>query len=405
MAAPERDLVVVGAGIVGLATARAALAARPDRRIVVLEKEDAPARHQTGHNSGVIHSGIYYKPGSAKATMVREGREELFAFCAAHDIRVDRCGKVIVAVDDEERPRLDALETRAQEHGITVVRLDPAGLAEREPHARGVAALAVPATAIVSYPDVCRALVAELTAAGVEVRTGFAVASLGERPDGVVVRATTGEEVRAAQLVNCAGLHSDRLARAAGADTGGVRIMPFRGEYYELAPDRSHLCRALVYPVPDPAFPFLGVHLTRMIDGTVHAGPNAVPALRREGYRWRDVDARDLAEVIGSPRTWRLARKYWRTGAGEIHRSLRKAAFVRALRRLCPDIGADDLVPSGAGVRAQAIDARGNLLDDFAFASTARTVHVVNAPSPAATASLAIGRAIVARLDGTTENR
>lgn len=394
------DLVIVGAGIVGLATARAALAARPDRSVLVVEKEDAPARHQTGHNSGVVHSGIYYKPGSAKATMVRAGREELFALCEAHAIPVDRCGKVIVAVDEGELARLDALEVRAHEHGIAVDRLDPAGLMAREPHARGVAALAVPSAAIVSYPEVCVALRRELEAAGVEVRTGFAVEAIDERADGVTVRAAHGGTVRAGTLVNCAGLHSDRIAALAGADTGGVRIMPFRGEYHELVPERAHLCRDLVYPVPDPAFPFLGVHLTRMIDGTVHAGPNAVPALRREGYRWRDVSWRDTAEVLGARRTWHLARRYWRTGAGEIHRSVRKAAFVRALQQLCPEIRAEDLVPSGAGVRAQAIDAQGNLLDDFAFASTPRTVHVVNAPSPAATASLAIGRAVVARLDG-----
>ena len=365
--AHDVDLVIVGAGIVGLATARAALAARPDRSVLVVEKEDAPARHQTGHNSGVIHSGIYYRPGSAKATMVRAGREELFAFCATHAIPVDRCGKVIVAVDDAQLARLDALEARAHEHGIPVERLDPAGLAAREPHARGVAALAVPSAAIVSYPAVCAALRRELEAAGVEVRTGFAVAAIAEQPTSVEVRAADGTTVRAGRLVNCAGLHSDRVAALAGADTGGVRIMPFRGEYYELVPERAHLCRDLVYPVPDPAFPFLGVHLTRMIDGTVHAGPNAVPALQREGYRWRDVSWRDTAEVLGAARTWHLARRYWRTGAGEIHRSLRKAAFVRALQQLCPAIRAEDLVPSGSGVRAQAIDAQGNLLDDFAF--------------------------------------
>ena len=394
------DVVVVGAGIVGLATARALVAAQPARSVLVVDKEPAPARHQTGHNSGVVHSGIYYAPGSAKAAMVREGRAALFELCAAHDLPVDRCGKVIVAVDATQIPRLDALEARAAANGIAVERLGPEALAEREPHARGVAALAVPSAAIVSYPAVARAMTADLGAAGAEVRTGVAVDEIVDHGDRLTVRdRTAGTTISARWLVNCAGLHSDRVATLAGADTGGVRIMPFRGEYYELVPERRHLCRALVYPVPDPAFPFLGVHLTRMIDGSIHAGPNAVPALRREGYRWRDIDRRDLAEVLGSARTYRLARRYWRTGLGEIHRSLRKPAFVRALQALCPEIRAADLVASPAGVRAQAIDPQGRLLDDFAFATTARSVHVVNAPSPAATASLAIGRAVAARLD------
>jgi len=393
------DVVVVGAGIVGLATARALLAAEPARSVLLVEKEAAPAQHQSGHNSGVVHSGIYYRPGSAKATMVRDGRAELLAFCAEHGIAVDRCGKVIVAVGPDEVPRLDALEERAAENDIAVERLDPAGLRAREPHARGVAALAVPSAAIVSYPAVCEALRADLARDGATVRTGFRVDAIDERGDTIsVVDHSTGERVDARALVNCAGLHSDRIARLAGADTGGVRIMPFRGEYYELVTDRRHLCRDLIYPVPDPAFPFLGVHLTRMIDGSIHAGPNAVPALRREGYRWRDVDARDVGELLGSRRTYRLAKKYWRTGAGEIHRSIRKRAFVHALQALCPEIRGADLVRSSAGVRAQAIDAQGNLLDDFAFASTPRSVHVVNAPSPAATASFAIGRTVAARL-------
>ncbi len=396
----DADVVVIGAGIVGLATARALVAARPDRSVVVLDKEPTPGRHQTGHNSGVIHSGIYYAPGSAKAAMVRASRDELLDLCARHDVPVDICGKVIVAVDDAQRPRLDALAERAGYHGITVERLGPAGLAGLEPHARGVAALHVPVTGIVSYPGVAAAMATELAAAGVAVRTGVHVDEIVEHAGSLTVRdRRAGTVVRARRLVNCAGLHSDRIATLAGADTGGVRIMPFRGEYYDLAPGSRHLCRNLIYPVPDPAFPFLGVHLTRMIGGAVHAGPNAVPALRREGYRWRDLDARDLFEVLSAPRTWRLARKYWRTGLGEIHRSLRKPAFVRALQALCPDVQASDLVPSAAGVRAQAIDAQGRLLDDFAFATTPRSVHVVNAPSPAATASLAIGRAVAAKMD------
>lgn len=393
------DVVIIGAGIVGLATARALIEAEPARSVVLLEKEAGPGRHQSGHNSGVIHSGIYYKPGSAKSTLVREGREEMLAFCTEHAIPVEHCGKVIVAVDNLELARLATLETRAVANGIVAERIGSAELREREPHARGVAGLVVPSTAIVSYVAVCEALCRELERAGVFVVTGFAVDAIDEHGDTITVRdSRTGARVAARSLVNCAGLHSDRIARLAGADTGGVRIMPFRGEYYELIEDRRFLCRALIYPVPDPAFPFLGVHLTRMIDGSIHAGPNAVPALEREGYRRRDINLRDLGELLGSARTYKLAKKYWRTGASEIHRSLHKRAFVHALQALCPEIELHDLAPSPAGVRAQAIDASGNLLDDFAFASTPRSVHVVNAPSPAATASLAIGRTIAARM-------
>ncbi len=395
----DADVVVVGAGIVGLATARALVASRPDRSVVILDKEPAPARHQSGHNSGVIHSGIYYAPGSAKATMVRAGRGELLALCAEHAVPVDLCGKVVVAVNETQVGRLDALAARAAANGIEVHRLDSHGLAAIEPHAHGIAALAVPSAGIVSYPAVAAAIATDLRRSGVALRTGFRVDEIRERAGQVVVHdQRLGQAVRARVLVNCGGLHSDRLAALAGAATGGVRIMPFRGEYYELVPERRFLCRSLVYPVPDPAFPFLGVHLTRMIDGSIHAGPNAVPALRREGYRRRDVDLADARELL-SIRTYRLARSYWRTGAGEIHRSLRKRAFVRALQALCPEIRADDLVHSPAGVRAQAIDPSGRLLDDFAFATTPRSVHVINAPSPAATASLAIGRAVADRVD------
>jgi L-2-hydroxyglutarate oxidase LhgO len=390
-------VVVIGAGIVGLATAFAIRHARPDARITILEKEDGPARHQTGHNSGVIHSGLYYKPGSRKAALVAEGRELLLAFCDEHEVPYELCGKVVVATELDELARLDTLEQRSSANGVPVKRLDRRALREREPHVDGHEALLVPSAGIVSFPAVCSALVTDLVRDGVDIAFGRPVVSFHEGVDGVEVSA--GERtVWADVAVNCAGLQSDRVAALAGTDTAGVRIMPFRGEYYELRPERRDLCRHLVYPLPDPAFPFLGVHLTRMIDGSVHAGPNAVPALAREGYRWRDIDRRDLSEVLGSARTYRLARKYWRTGAGEIHRSLRKAAFVRALQRLCPDVGAADLVESGSGVRAQAIDAQGDLIDDFAFAETPRAVHVVNAPSPAATAAFAIGRHIAEKV-------
>jgi L-2-hydroxyglutarate oxidase len=390
------DVVIVGAGIVGLATAHALLAEHPGLDVIVVEKEARHASHQTGHNSGVIHSGLYYAPGSNKAAMVAAGRVALERFCDEHGIAHETCGKVVVATEIDELARLDALEQRAAANGIAVRRLDRHGLRELEPHIEGMAALHVPSAGIVSFPAVCDALVGAITSRGGQVRTGAPVVEIRDNGAGVVATTPIGE-IRAAVLVNCAGLQSDRIATLAGAPTNGVRIMPFRGEYYELADDRRSLCRNLVYPVPDPAFPFLGVHLTRMIDGSIHAGPNAVPAAAREGYRWRDVNGRDLREVLLSRRTWKLARRYWRTGAAEVHRSLRRAAFVRALQRLCPEIRDRDLVASAAGVRAQAIDAQGRLLDDFAFAETARAVHVLNAPSPAATASLEIGRTIAAK--------
>ena len=397
------DVVIIGAGILGLTTARALLARDPGRRIVVLEKEATPAFHQTGRNSGVIHSGIYYKPDSGKSAMVSAGRHDLMAFLDEHDITYDMCGKVVVAVSDDERPRLDALEVRAAENNVDTERLDRLGLREREPHIEGVAALRVPSAGIVDYGDVCVALVGTLTAAGVEIRLGTSVTGATVTTEGVTV-ATEHGTIAATSIVNCGGLHCDRVATAAGADTEGVRVMPFRGEYYELAPRARHLVNDLVYPLPDPDFPFLGVHLTRMIDGSVHAGPNAVPALKREGYRWRDISVRDSAEIAFARRTWILARKYWRKEVGEIHRSLSRRAFLGALQRLCPELTDDDLEPSGSGVRAQAITRDGTLLDDFAFADSERAVHVLNAPSPAATASFAIAETVADRheqvLDG-----
>ena len=394
--ASRADVVIVGAGIVGLTTARAIHQRDRARRIVVIDKEPTPAHHQTGRNSGVIHSGIYYKPESGKAAMVAAGRHDLLAFIEQHRITYDMCGKVVVAVDEDELARLAALEARAAANKIATERLDRAGLREREPHIEGVAALLVPSAGIVDYAHVCTALVAELEAAGVDIRLGLRVERT-EAGDSSVVVHTSGGRLKAGSLINCAGLHSDRVARAAGADTDGVRIMPFRGEYYELTESARRLVNDLVYPLPDPDFPFLGIHLTRAIDGSIHAGPNAVPALKREGYRWRDVSARDSAEMAFARGTWVLARKYWRKEAGEIHRSLSTRAFLKALRRLCPELNRPDLVRSASGVRAQAIDRSGNLLDDFAFATSPRAVHVINAPSPAATASFAIGAEVAAR--------
>jgi L-2-hydroxyglutarate oxidase len=392
----DADVVIVGAGIIGLATAWALADARPDLRLALVEKEAKPASHQTGHNSGVIHSGLYYKPGSDKARLVIEGRAELMAFCDQRGIHYETCGKIVVATTDADLPRLTTLEERGRANGVAVERIDRQRIRELEPWAEGRAGLHVPGAGIIRYRDVCEVLVDELTERGHTLLTSWPVTTIDQRADEVVVAGVRGE-LRASLLINCAGLHSDRIAQLAGADTGGVRIMAFRGEYYGLRPERRYLCRNLVYPVPDPAFPFLGVHLTRLIDGEIHVGPNAVPALGREGYRWRDIDRYDLVEVLRSPRSYRLARKYWRTGLGEIHRSLRKAAFVDALQKLCPAVTIDDLVPSAAGVRAQAIDAQGNLLDDFAFADGPRSVHVINAPSPAATASFAIGRTVAQR--------
>jgi len=391
------DIVIVGAGIIGLTTAYNLLERQPDLSIIIVEKEPDIARHQTGHNSGVIHAGLYYAPGSLKARMCLEGRERLMRFCDAQSIGYEVCGKVVVATEPFELPRLDALSERAAANGVGVTRLDRERLRELEPHAEGIAGLHVPSTGIVNYSQVCDALRRVLIGQGVEIRTGWPAQSINERSGVIEVHGSAGI-VQAGMLVNCAGLHSDRIAKMAGADTGGIRIMPFRGEYFELVARRRSLCRNLIYPLPDPAFPFLGVHLTRMIDGSIHAGPNAVPALAREGYTWRAVDRRDVTEVLGAPRTYRLAKKYWRTGAGEIRRSLSKRAFTKALQRLCPDITRDDLVPSHAGVRAQALDRKGKLVDDFAFAETARGVHVVNAPSPAATASFAIGDHIATRV-------
>jgi len=392
------DVVVVGAGIVGLATARSLLQRDPSRRIIVVDKEATVAHHQTGRNSGVIHSGIYYKPDSGKTAMVAAGRHALLRFLDEQKIAYDMCGKVVVAIDETEIARLDALEVRAAENGVATERLDRVGLREREPHIEGVAALLVPSAGIVDYGEVSKALQAELTVGGVEFRLGVSVIGAIVGAESVAVQTTAGI-ITGGSIVTCAGLHCDRVAGAAGADTDGVRVMPFRGEYYELTPTARSLVNHLVYPLPDPDFPFLGVHLTRMIDGSIHAGPNAVPAFKREGYRWRDISARDTAEIAFARSTWILARKYWRKEVGEIKRSLSRRAFLRALQRLCPELTLKDLEPSAAGVRAQAIDRRGNLLDDFEFAESPRAVHVMNAPSPAATAAFAISESIADRHD------
>ncbi|WP_408022719.1 L-2-hydroxyglutarate oxidase [Streptacidiphilus fuscans] len=384
--------MIIGAGIVGLSAAYALAQQAPELDVVVLEKEPRLAAHQTGRNSGVIHSGLYYRPGSLKAKFALAGAAEMVEFCKEQGLPHQVTGKLVVAVDRSELPRLHALAQRGREHGLPTRELGAAQIAEHEPHISGVAALHVGTTGLADYPAVA-ARYAELS--GARIRTGNAVTAIDRRGDGVTVTTTLGE-VRTRVLVNCAGLQSDRIARLAGDDPG-LRIVPFRGEYFELAPEAASLVRGLVYPVPDPAFPFLGVHLTRDLHGGVHVGPNAVPALAREGYDWRTISPRDLLETASWPGTWSLASRHWRAEAVELRRSLSTRAFTHALQRLLPAVTEQDLLPAPAGVRAQAVDRHGVLVDDFAFAEGPRTVHVLNAPSPAATASLAIGREIAGR--------
>jgi L-2-hydroxyglutarate oxidase len=390
------DVIVVGGGIVGLATAYRLQEQHPRKTILVLEKEEAVARHQTGHNSGVLHAGIYYKPGSLKATTCRTGKQAMIGFCQRHGLPHRICGKVIVATGDEERPRLRDLFERGRANGVDCEMIDRDRLRELEPHAAGVEAIHVRETGIVDFRQVCDQLAALLREAGQGVRTGVKVTGFRETADEVRV-ATSAGELRARWVVNCAGLYSDHLARAAGIDPG-VRIIPFRGEYYEVDPTAASLCRALIYPVPDPRFPFLGVHFTRMISGQVECGPNAVLAFAREGYRKSNLHLAELIESLTYPGFLKLAARHWRMGAGEMWRSFNKAAFVKALQRLVPEVHARQLHPAAAGVRAQAVAPDGTQLDDFAIRETRRMVHVLNAPSPAATASLSIGRAIVEKL-------
>jgi L-2-hydroxyglutarate oxidase len=389
------DVAVVGGGIVGTATALA-IAQRGDLSVVVLEAEEALAAHQSGHNSGVVHSGLYYKPGSLKARLCVEGAAALYRFCAEEGIACEHCGKLVVATRADELPRLDELARRGAANGLGELRrLGAAEIQEIEPHAEGIAALFVPQAGIADYPAVVRAYARRVAAGRGEVWTGARVEAV-RREGGGLYLATRRGDVRCRLLVNCAGLQADRMARLCGT-VPDVSIVPFRGEYYELAAERRHLVRALIYPVPDPRFPFLGVHLTRTVDGRVEAGPNAVLALRREGYSWRDVSLRDLAETARWPGFWRLMRRTWATGMGEVWRSLVRGAFVRDLQRLVPELAEGDLLRGGSGVRAQAVDRAGRLVDDFHILPGELALHILNAPSPAATASLAIGEHIAAR--------
>ncbi len=387
------DYAIVGGGIVGLATAMTLLRSQPGARVVALEKEQDIAQHQTGRNSGVIHSGIYYKPGSLKASMARAGIRSMREFCATHDIEHDICGKLIVATHERELPLLENLRHRGIQNGLSVEKISVERARELEPHVRCLAAIRVPSTGIVSYRAVARKYAELIQEAGGELRFTTEVKRVAEA-DGAQVIETNRGEVHANFVINCGGLHSDRIAKASGCDPG-AQIVPFRGEYYQLVPAKRHLVRNLVYPVPDPAFPFLGVHFTRMIDGTVHAGPNAVLALHREGYRKSDICFRDLLETLTFSGFRKLAAKHWAEGWREMARSFSKTAFVRSLQKMIPEVTERDVVPCAAGVRAQALHPDGTLVDDFLIVRGRNSLHVCNAPSPAATASLEIGEAFV----------
>ena len=389
--------VVVGSGIVGLATARAL--AQRGAEVVVIDKEDGLARHQSGRNSGVIHAGLYYAPGSLKAAMAVRGARSIQAYAAEHGVAYDICGKLVVAVTDEEVPGLEKLATRATANGVPARLVGPAEAREVEPYVRCVQALRVETTGIIDYPAVCDALAADIRSAGGEVRLGVELTAARSFGGGVQVE-TPREVIRADVMVACAGLYADRVATLSGL-APEARIVPFRGEYFELAKDREYLVSGLIYPVPDPRFPFLGVHLTRGVHGGVHAGPNAVLALRREGYTWHDVDLGELRQSLAWPGLWRLAARNLVPGAREVLRSLSQAAFARSLSRLVPGIQAGDLVPAAAGVRAQALRRDGSMVEDFLIQQGPRQVHVLNAPSPAATASLEIADHLVAVVERT----
>lgn len=392
------DYCVVGSGIVGLATAAELLRREPGARLLVLDKEARPAVHQTGHNSGVIHAGIYYQPGSLKARLCREGAEATKAFCTRHGIAFDECGKLLVATDDLEMERMEALAVRAAQNGIAFERLGRTRLGEAEPAITGLGALLVPSTGIVDYRAICAAMVGEITEGGGTIAFGMPVSAIHEEEGGVTIDAG-GETFRAGRLVVCAGLQSDRLARLAGLDID-FRIVPFRGEYYTLPAGKAGIVRHLIYPIPDPELPFLGVHLTRMIDGSVTVGPNAVLGFAREGYPKGSVDWRDIAAMAAFPGFWRVIAGNLRSGIDEFRGSLFKRHYLKKCRKYCPSLTLADLTKPGAGIRAQAVRRDGTLIHDFLFVSSERMLHVCNAPSPAATSAIPIGSMIVDRLHG-----
>jgi L-2-hydroxyglutarate oxidase len=388
------DVVIVGGGIVGLAVALNITKRFRRLRLLLLEKEDHVGQHQSSHNSGVIHSGVYYKPGSLKASLCVEGAQAMVDFCRAHGLPHEVCGKVIVATQEEELPRLEELRRRGEANGLTGLRLIGAEeLHEIEPHASGLRALVVPSTGIADYGAVCGKYAEIIRTQGGTILTSTALTGLKDSTSEVIAEAS-GTAFSATHLINCAGLFSDRVAAMAGARPD-VMIVPFRGEYYDLVPQRASLVQALIYPVPDPRFPFLGVHFTRRVNGSVDAGPNAVFAFSREGYRRTDFNLHDLGSSLAFPGFRRMAAKNWRSGLDEFHRSFSKAAFVRSLQRLLPELRAEDLIPGGSGVRAQALRRDGTLVDDFQFIPSGKMLHVLNVPSPAATASLVIGRTIM----------
>lgn len=390
------DYVVIGGGIVGFSTAYHLGKEFPAASVLLLEKESGPAFHQTGRNSGVIHSGIYYKPGSFKAKFAKAGAKSMVAFCQDHGISYDVCGKVIVATKNSELPLLENLYQRGLQNECPVEKVSAERVKEIEPHVKCVGGVLVKSTGITSYVEVCKKYLELIKAAGGQVKFDSPVTGIEERGSVKVVKTPTSE-FEAKFIINCAGLHSDRVARMAGADPG-ARIVPFRGEYFELVPEKRDLVKTLIYPVPNPDFPFLGVHFTKMIDGSVHAGPNAVLALKREGYFKSDFNFRDFSETMTYPGFWKLISKNLGEGMKEMHRSFFKSAFVHSLQQLIPEVQSEDLVPCKAGVRAQALFDDGKLVDDFLIVKGKNTLHVCNAPSPAATASLEIGKSIVQQI-------
>ncbi len=388
------DVVVIGGGIVGLATALKIKEQKPNTRLVVIEKEDGPAKHQTGNNSGVIHSGLYYKPGSLKALNCINGYNMLLDFCRKEEINFDLCGKIVVATRAEQLPILETLFQRGNENGLTNLEyLNPEQMKEIEPHVAGIKGIKVPQTGIIDYTAVSLKYAEKIQELGGEIRFNERVYSVSEI-NSVSTVVTTKGSYDTSLVVNCGGLYSDKIAQMTQEEKINLKIVPFRGEYYELKPEKQHLVKHLIYPVPDPNFPFLGVHFTRMINGGVEAGPNAVLAFRREGYKKTDFKLSELKETLLWPGFQKVAAKYWKTGMGEYYRSFSKAAFTKALQELIPEIKADDLKPGGAGVRAQACDITGGLLDDFSIIENKQAINVCNAPSPAATSSLSIGQAV-----------
>ncbi|MBD1872796.1 L-2-hydroxyglutarate oxidase [Nodosilinea sp. FACHB-131] len=390
------DYAIVGGGIVGLATAMKLSQMLPSAKITVIEKESSWAYHQTGNNSGVIHSGIYYKPGSFKAKFSRAGCQSMVDFCRQHDIPYDVCGKVIVATQEKELPLLENLFQRGLQNEIPVSKITPEQVKEIEPYVNCIAAVKVDSTGIVNYKAVCQKYIEIIQESNNDLRLNTKVLGISIDPQNVVLETNKGT-IKAKFLINCAGLFSDRVAQMAKLKPS-AKIVPFRGEYYELVPEKRHMVNTLIYPVPNPSFPFLGVHFTKMIDGSVHAGPNAVLSLKREGYKKTDFDLKDFAEVMAYPGFWKLASKHADEGVREIVRSFSKAAFVKSLQRLIPEVRSEDVVPTHAGVRAQALMNNGSLVDDFLIVNGERSIHVLNAPSPAATSSLEIGKEVASQV-------